>query len=250
MASVRRACQVAAAPFLLLQGPEEGRCHPGRGSPPFWAEPGPPVAAHLRSISGEQASEWWSVDVFSSVPAGRGGAAWAGAGPWVGGAVEPSPGPSPPRRVPRAQGCSRRAPRRQGSWKRLKTGCSCSCAGSAERPALGGRGQVARPRPPAAPLSVTQRAVVEVKVTQEHAEGHDLVPLAALGLKLLHPVQQQRQLFTAHGPVVCGVGVRGGRREEGSVQGAIPHPGHVTTSPPCPVLICEPSQPLHATWGA
>lgn len=87
MASVRRACQVAAAPFLLLQGPEEGRCHPGQGSPPFWAEPGPPVAAHLRSISGEQASEWWSVDVLSSVPAGRGGAAWAGAGPWVGGAV-------------------------------------------------------------------------------------------------------------------------------------------------------------------
>ena len=40
-ASPERTCQVAAAPFLLLQGPEEGQYHQGRGSPPSRELPGP-----------------------------------------------------------------------------------------------------------------------------------------------------------------------------------------------------------------
>lgn len=88
------------APFLLLQGPEEGRCHQGQGTPPFRAAPGPQVAAHLRSISGEQAAEWWSLEVLNNVP--EGGREWtplAGApsvGPSLGlpPAWAPYPGPT------------------------------------------------------------------------------------------------------------------------------------------------------------
>lgn len=55
---------------------------PGQPSVPDGARV--PLAAHLRSISGEQATDWWSVDVFSSVPGGGGGAASAGARAWAG----------------------------------------------------------------------------------------------------------------------------------------------------------------------
>lgn len=76
-----------------------------------------------------------------------------------------------------------------------------------ERPALGGRGHdpaPPRPAPPRAPL--TSAAVVKVQVPQEHAEGHGFIAGAALGLKLLGPVQQLRQLLTAQMSVPCGWG--------------------------------------------
>lgn len=53
-------------------------------------------------------------------------------------------------------------------------------------------------------LHLTLGHVVEVEVAQQHTEGHSLVG-AALGFELLGPVQQQRQLFTAQVPVLCGV---------------------------------------------
>jgi hypothetical protein len=112
--------------------------------------------------------------------------------------------PYSPDILPRAQGCSWRVPSRHGSWKQLKSLCPCSCTKSVEKT----RGSVGEARPLGPALSqllLTFRAVVKVQVSQEHAEGHLLTTLSALSLKLLSPVQQQRQLFAAQAPVLYRV---------------------------------------------
>lgn len=173
--------------------------------------------------------------------------------PILPGSVPSSPGLSPPpwvcpRRsaVPRAQGCSRRVSSRQGSRKRLKSWCSCSRASSAEkgRRWVGGAGTPAppRPAPPPPPGALTEAAVVKVEVPQEHAEGHGFVAGATLGLKLLGPVQQQRQLFAAQMSVPCGRGRGRGRlsSECPSEPGSHHRPPH---RPPCPPPVSPPRHP-------
>lgn len=149
----RRACQVAVAPLLLLQGPEDGRCHQGQGPglPSVLGGAGPPgvlsPAQHLRG-AGHRVAQGGGIQHRAWGRAGRAVIAAAEA-------PEPSLGPLPARgAVPRAQGCSRRVPSRQGSRKWLKSSCSCSFAWSAgERPALGGRGQELAPPPLRLPLT-------------------------------------------------------------------------------------------------